>query len=412
MVRQTAISAFLLAEDESCLALDRKVLRRLGVVQTQFFASGRKALDHMHAAASAAASCAANGPATAFGVADMLICNERLADMTGMRFLSHVRSMPVMADIPALFLVGNGESATALAARATNSCAVLSRPYTLDQAEAALAFASRPEARHVPLVLPPSFIDRFGPRAMQNGTRPEETKFLLRRPISQSPSPEISRPEISRPEISRKALQPPGEIALREGLAALGRGDAVTADKLLYGSYQVDPHNAEVCLALSKLSAFLHKEKEEFMWLCKAGVLCLKRGDKVRAAALLGRLPRGKAGQEPLLAEAGSALQEGEATAAALTFLEAHRLDPSKPLHALIGRTCMFTPAPEEHMRGLIQALSRVGHDATASKLHQRLLQPPKEDEERQYGFFDNFPLLHDIVSIASYTFKTWRTAA
>ena len=396
MVQSSTINALLLAEDESCLALDRKVLRRLGVTQTQFFAAGRKALDHLQALASATAVHAANGPdmtSGSPGMVDMLICNERLADMTGMRFLSHIRSMPGMADIPVLFLVSNGESTVALAARATNSCAVLARPYTVDQAETALTLASRPEARHAPLVLPPSFIDRFGPKAEQRGAAQDENSPLLRRSTPKPP-------------------QVPGEAALREGLAALQRGDAVAADRLLHGSYQADPGNIEACLALSKLYAFLHKEKEELIWVCKAGVLCLKRGDKVRAGNLFSRLPRGKAGQDPLLAEAGLVLQEGEAKAAALSFLEAHRLDPSKPLHALIGRTCMFTPAPEEHMRGLVQALSRAGHDATAGKLHQRLLQPPKEGEESSYSFLDNFPLLHDIVSIATYTFKTWRHAA
>ncbi|SBV90842.1 hypothetical protein KL86DPRO_10097 [uncultured delta proteobacterium] len=399
MLQSSPINALLLAEDESCLALDRKVLRRLGVTQTQFFASGRMALDHLRNLASAAPAQAANGPDMTSGSVgfatsvNMLICNERLGDMTGMRFLSHVRSMPGMANIPVLFLVSNGESPIALAARATNSCAVLARPYTMDQAETALMLAPRPECRHAPLVLPSSFIDRFGPRADQSGTAQDATKPLLRRSAPNTP-------------------HVPGEAALREGIAALQRGDAVAADRLLHGSYQADPGNIETCLALSKLYAFLHKEKEEFMWLCKAGVLCFKRGDKVRAGNLLSRLPRGKAGQDPLLAEAGLALQDGEAKAAALSFLEAHRLDPSKPLHALIGRTCMFTPAPEEHMRGLIQALSRAGHDATAGKLHQRLLQPPKEGEESRYGFLDNFPLLQDIVSVATHTFRAWRHAA
>lgn len=396
MLQPSAINAILLAEDESCLALDRKVLRRLGVAQAQFFTSGRKALDHLQVLASAVAAHAANGPdmtSGSSGMVDMLICNERLADMTGIRFLSHVRSMPGMADIPVLFLVSNGESVVALAARATNSCAVLARPYTVDQAEAGLALASRPEARHAPLVLPPSFIDRFGPKAEQRGATQDENGPLLRRSIPKTP-------------------RAPGEAALREGLAALQRGDAVAADRLLHGSYLADPGNIEACLALSKLYAFLHKEKEELVWLCKAGVLCLKRGDKVRAGNLLSRLPRGKAGQDPLLAEAGLALQEGETKAAALSFLEAHKLDPSKPLHALIGRTCMFTPAPEEHMRGLVHALSSAGHNATAGKLHQRLLRPPKEEEESNYGFLDNFPLLQDIVSIAAYTFKAWRHAA
>ncbi len=393
MTTHVAVNAVLLAENESCLALDRKVLRRLGLTRTHFFCSGREALDHLRAAAEASAVRVSNGPAFT-PVPDLLICNERLADMTGLRFLSHVRSMPGITGIPALLFVGNGESTVAIAARATNSCAVLARPYTLDQAREAMHLATLPQARHAPLVLPPSFTDRFGPKtaASAHGSSGQKAPLLKR------PAP--------------KREEHPGEIALREGLAALQRGDATAADRLLHGSYQVDPERVETCLALSKLNTFLHKEKEELLWLCRAGMLCLKRGDRSRAGNIFGRLPRGKTGQDPLLAETGLVLQAGEAKAAALGFLEAHRLDPSRPLHALIGRTCMFTPAPEEHMRELVQALSRIGHEATANKLHWRLLQPPREEEENSANFLDNFPLLQDIVSVAAYTFKTWRHAA
>ena len=395
MTRPASITAIFLAEDESALALDRKVLRRLGVTQAHFFASGRLALDHLREQASAVSAVAANGSLSVPAPVDMLICNERLADMTGLRFLSHVRSLPGLAHIPALFLVGNGDSTVAIAARSTNSCAVLARPYSPEQADEALEFATRPEARHAPLVLPSSFVDRFAPQLRRQGT--EKTPGQERQPV-------LNRQ--AQPKLA------PGEASLREGLAAMQRGDTVAADRLLHGSYEADPGRIETCLALSRLYALLHKGKEELMWLCRAVVLSLKRGEKTRAESLIARLPRGREGQDPLLAEAGLVLQEGEAKAAALSFLEAHKLDPSRPLHTLISRTCIFTPAPEEHMRELVQALSRAGHNATASKLHWRLLQPPKEDEERMPGFLDNFPLLCDIISVATYTFRTWRHAA
>ena len=389
MTHAPLTTAILLAEDESCLALDRKVLRRLGVTQTRFFSSGRKALDCLQLAANAISAGIVNGPDITSGSVDILICNERLGDMTGMRFLSHVRSLPGMERIPVLFLVSNAESPVALAAKATQSCSLLARPYTQDQAATALRTATLPEARHAPLTLPPSFTDRFGPR---RDPQEQNTPILKRAPARSSGLP--------------------GEAALREGLAALQRGDLVSAENLLYGSYQTDPSRVETSLALCKLYSTLHKEKEEMLWLCRAGVLCFKRGDKIRAGNILSRLPRGRVGQTPLLAEAGLVLQEGESRAAALAFLEAHRLDPSQPLHVLIGRTCMFTPAPEEHMCDLVRALSRAGHDATASRLQWRLLPPAKAEEENHSGFLDRFPLLQDIVSVAAFTFKTWRRAA
>ena len=403
MQHPPATNALLLAEDESGLALDRRVLRRIGVAQAQFFASGRKALDHLRAIAGVAAAGTANGTdMTSFAEipVDLLICNERLGDMTGLRFLSHVRSQPETAHTPALLLVSNDRSPVAIAARATNSCAVLARPYTLDQALAALMLARLPEALHAPLVLPPSFVDRFAPFTEGgdplDGARPPGGSRGLRRPLA-SPVPRNR-----------------AEAALDEGLAALQRGDMEAADRLLHVSYKADPVRVETCLALSRMHSCQHKEREEMQWLCKGIVLCLKRGEKTRAGNLIGRLPRGRIGQDPLMFEAGLALQEGETRAAALSFLEAHRLDPSRPLHSLIGRTCMFTPAPEEHMLELVKALSKTGHDATASRLQWRLLQPPREEEEEEAepGFLANFPLLSDILSVAAHTFKTWRRAA
>lgn len=381
-----SINALLLAENESSMMLDRKVLRRLGVTQSLFFASGAKAITHMKEALTMAS--VVNGT-TCPPLIDMLICNERLEDMTGLQFLAHVRSLAGMADIPAVLLVGNARSTVAIAARATNSCAVLARPYSPDQAREVLHFATLPEARHTPMILPPSFANRFSAAA---GTRRSGEPLLKR----------------------TKATVPgtPGETALHEGLKALQRGDATAADVLLHGSYEADPGRVETCLALSRLYAFLHKEKEEFMWLCRAGVLCLKRGETSRARDLFGRLPRGRAGQAPLLAEAGLVLQAGEIKAAALSFLEAHRLEPTQALHSMISRTCMFTPAPEEHMRDLIKALAASGHGATASKLHWRLLQPQKEMEEEEDSFLARFPMLYDIICVATHTFKTWRHAA
>ncbi|GHV54098.1 response regulator [Deltaproteobacteria bacterium] len=372
--------ALLLAGEESCLSLDRKVLRRLGADISHFFSSGRKALDYLasHAQASAAADI------------NMLVCNERLEDMTGLQFLSALRSHQALKTMPALFLVGNQASATAIAAKASNSCSVLARPYTPDQAEVALALAQTPETLHAPLVLPSSFIDSFGARRARGKS---DTPLLRGRNAPKTP-------------------QSAGELRLREGLAAMKSGNWAEAGRLLLASFTEDPERVETSLALSRVCSCLNKEGEELQWLSRAVGLCLKRGEGSRAAQLINRLPRGKEGQTPLLHEAGMFLRIGETKAAALSFLEAHKLEPSQPLHALIGRTCLFTPAPEEHMRGLVKAFVNTGHDATAAKLQAQLLQPAKNREEEQGGFFDRFPLLGDIVSVAAFTFKTWRQAA
>lgn len=396
-------SALLLAEEEQLLALDRRVLRGLGVTQTVFFSSGRKALDHMQAEnmlAKAANDASTNSGMLGFG---LIICNERLEDMTGITFLSRLRSLRGLEDTPAVLLVSNEQGAPAIAARASNSCTVLARPYSSEQASKAMHAAMLPESRHVPMVLPPSFSDRFVPRLPRESRESGQSRESGR-------AWEPAKPATGRQV--KKLVRLPGEAALEQGINALKNGDFPLAQKYLYGSYDTDPDRVETSLAISRLYALQHNEDLELTWLCRAGVLCLKRGEKTRAANLLSRLPRGKPGQVPLLAEAGLMLQEGEIRTAALTFLEAYRLDPSQPLHALIGRSCIFTHAPEEHMRALVTALEDAGHSATASKLHMRLFQPSRQEEKETNGFFDRFPILGDIINVATYTFKTWRHAA
>ena len=377
-------NALFLAEDESALTLDRKVLRSLGVTPTQFFSSGREALLHLKDAALTAKGdiCPASF--------DMIICCERLADMTGLHFLARIRSLATGYDIPVVLLAGNAESRFAVAARSTRSCVVLTRPYSQEQAEEALAIATLPEWRHAPMVLPPD---------VASGVKVERV-------------PQKDKTPLLRRDTRSAVPNTPGERALREGVKALQRGEVQTAASLLHGSYSTDPGRIETCLALSRLYTLLKQPKQEQEWLCRAGVLCLKRGEIARAKGLFSRLPHSREGQAPLLAEAGLVLQAGEITAAALSFLEAYRLEPSQPLHTLIGRTCMFTPAPEEHMRELVKALAANGHSEMAAKLQWRLLTPPKETEEENDSFLAQFPMLYDIFCVAAYTFKTWRHAA
>ncbi len=403
MISRSAFNALILAEDESLLEIDRKVLRRLGIARPLFFSSGRKALDHL-ATLAARAKCRAVGEdAGAAGVAppaDMLICHERLADMSGLQFLAYVRKTSDLARIPALLLVGDGKSVIARAAAACNSCAVLARPYTEDEARSALMIATLPESLHAPLVLPPSFGGGFGEKKRALGDRPTLSPLPLSagKPVRQTPQP---------------APAANAETLFRAGFAALQNAEWGRAEALLLRSHALDPAHAETCLALSRATGEQAREEDSRVWLCRAGAAYLRANARVRAQELFTRLPRGKSGQVPLLREAGAALQAGEVRAAALMFMEAHVLDPVAPLHALISRACLFTPAPEEHMRGLVKALAEAGHASTAGRLHSRLLRNgEREEESEENGFLTRFPVLHDILSVAGHTFKTWRTAA
>ncbi len=398
MTSHSFTNALLLAEDESLLALDRQILRRMGVPRPVFFSSGRKALDHLAAAASLGRAVG-DGMSAARHAADMLICHERLADMSGLQFLAYVRGTPGLSGIPALLLVGNRDSAIARAALACNSCAVLCRPYTENQAASALAAAVMPDALHAPLALPPSFAATFRQERRKMGDLPPLSPLPLSRTNGAKPAPEPAAES--------------AEALFRAGFAASQSEDWSRASELLKKSHSLDPLRPETCVALNRVSAAQGREEDARIWLCRAGAAYLRRGDRTRAREVFIRLPRGKSGQTPLLREAASWLESGEVKVAALIFMEAHALDPDTPLHAVIGRACLFTPAPEEHMRHLVQALVDVGHASTAGRLHSRLLREEEQEEPAPAsGFLHRFPVLHDILSVAGYTFKAWRTAA
>ena len=377
-------NALFLAKDENLLSLDRKVLRASHVQQGFFFNSGRKALEHLVVARKTATGNGLHEPPVA-----LIVCHERLSDMTGLQFLASLRENPLCSSIPVLFLTGNAGSATTLAAAASNSCAVLTRPYSAEAAANAVERSMLPTMQKAPFPLPPSCSETFG--------RQDTTLASTRKPI-------LGRP-------ARKA--PPGEIALREGLVALQRNELDTAAKFLTGSYAADPLCAETCLALAKLAQKNADEEARHIWIARASSICLRKGDTAKGREILSRLPKGKSGQVPLLRVASEELQRGEIKAAALSFMEAERLCPGQGLHAFIGRACMFTPAPEESIRHLVKALASSGHESTAARLHSRLLRESRVEEDKDDGgFLTRFPVLQDIVTVASHTFKTWRHAA
>ena len=372
-----SINAVFLAEDDTMPALDRKMLRISGVTQRAFFSSGKEALEYLTSKAQVSEPVS------------LLVCNERLADMTGLQFLAHVRSHPACSAIPLLFLTGNGRSPAAVAAAASQSCAVLARPYSPHAAESAVALAQKPHMQRAPLSLPPSFADGAGKICRTDAGQAETApRNLPRRPL-------------------------PGDLVLREGMAALQRNELETAAKFLNGAYAADPLRVETCLALAKLAQLRMEDAHSSLWIARAALLCLRRNNTGKAREILSRLPRDKTGQAALLRAADEALQQGEIRAAALSFIEAQRLYPTQELHALVSRTCMFTATPDEHMQELVKAMASSGHEATAARLHTRLLQKPRlEEAHDEDSFLSRFPVLHTIVTVAAHTFKAWRYAA
>ncbi len=403
----------LLAEHESLVAVDRAALRRLGAGRVRLLSQGQEALRLLRDARAE------------FPPVGMLVCHERLADMSGLAFLQALRQDPALASLPLVLLTGHKESEIARKARAFGGCALLARPYTQDDAAAALQEATGKVGliRVAPELSTEAFVEasvQVPAQVFRAAAVPEapaasgtvaDTRVVASAPQASVPLRAPARAGIPAGDGS---LGSGAEAFFRRGLEIMRQGeDAPGARKALLRAYEMDPLHAEACLALSKNSKALGLEQESRTWLCRAGVACLRRHEPLRAHDIFSKLPRARGEGNPLLPEAITLLREGESRAAAFALLEAHALEPEQPLHALVSRATLFTDAPEEAMRSLCKALAGAGYNSTARGLQNRLLSSPlpREDSEAA-GFWDRFPVLRDIVSVASFTFSAWKHAA
>lgn len=401
-------NALLLAEDESLVSVDRAVLRRLGVTRVRFLSCGQYALHVLKSLGQE------------FPPLDMIICHERLADMTGFAFLQSLRQDSALRDLPMVLLAGNRESTLARNALAFGGCALLARPYTQDGALAALrqALSSRGSLPALAaLAAPAETATQSTPAEAAQAAFSAQDAVASALPIPAATGKKIHSPgsDTTLDLAAERSSQADSraELFFRHGLKAMREEDLTGAEKALKRAFALDPLHAEACLALSKVNKNLGLEKESQAWLCRSGVACLRRHEPGRAHDIFSRLPRVKDGVNPLLPEATRLLQEGEAKAAAFAFLEAQTLEPERPLHSLIGRASLFTDAPEEAMRSLCRALAREGYESTARNLQHRLFSDmPLKKEAQSSPFWDRFPVLRDIVSVASFTFSAWKQAA
>lgn len=364
-------------------AVERAVFRRLGVSRVQRLHSGRDALALLAASSGTTGSQGALRPG-------LIVCEERLEDMNGIEFLCQLRSLPDLAGMPVVFLSGSDGPLTR-GAENSGSCAVLRRPYTRDDVNRAFAAAFAPACLRAPLPLPEMLIPR-------EGLMPKPA-----RPVQPDQSLQPGRPVHTGAPHERDLFQ--------AGFAALREGDVERARALLTRCHAWDATHAEACLALARLFAGENNQEEAVSWLARAGIALYRRGDSRKASEVLSRLPGGERGVNTLLTEIARILRDEEYLVAARLFIEARRITPQTPLHSMVGRCCLFTPAPQKTLHGICAALERLGHDSTAARLRLRLEAPDYETPPRRENFLERFPLLYDIVSVASFTYGAWKRA-
>lgn len=114
-------NALLLARHEDVAMLDRRALRDAGIRNIKVFTEG------LQAARSLAESCL---KLNRIGETDVILCHEKLADMTGEEFVRLIRLHPLLENFPIIVAVDtNTKSVQNKVLEYANAC--LPRPYTV-----------------------------------------------------------------------------------------------------------------------------------------------------------------------------------------------------------------------------------------------------------------------------------------
>ena len=118
--RHPFTSALLLVDADSNAVVDRRALREVGIQHIRILTSG------VHTARLLAEEVSDDKP---FPV-DLVLCHNRLADMSGAQLAALLRLHPRLLGLPILAVVGNNTEAESLRALASGFSGLLVRPYS------------------------------------------------------------------------------------------------------------------------------------------------------------------------------------------------------------------------------------------------------------------------------------------
>jgi predicted Zn-dependent protease len=166
------------------------------------------------------------------------------------------------------------------------------------------------------------------------------------------------------------------------------------------------------CLGLARLYRERGDGRSMRRFLLRAAAAALRRGEGEQAKAIAAFLPERMRGAGLYMHEALARLEEGDARAAARSFLELCQALPDARLHAVLARACQLTAQPEDNLRRLCSAFESLGRTDTARKLRQRLI-PQAELSFADEGpsWLDRFPRLKEAAGAASFAVRAWRLA-
>ena len=355
-----------LSRGESSVRMDTALLRTLGITAVAHMDDPHKAvsalcqvLDRAHSDASVPTP-------------DLVLCDTLVGGESSMVFLHLAAEHPALCNLPYLLFSGTPSQTAVL--QDAGLC-TLERPFTQAQLREHLLAATGP--KRLPL---------------QKSLLPTRRKSP--RPAHTTP------PVVTTSDMYAKAL------------LLWQRQDYAGAEQLFLKVLARQDDHIEACLGLASLHRARTNEAEAQRYILRAATASLRRNRPEQATYIAESLPESMRTGNLFAYEALYRLDAGEYRAAAHGFLEAAAHQPGLPLHGIMARACQFTTNPEASLGKISDALELMGQGTTAHALRHRLLSSHEtQQQDPPPTWLDNFPLLKEAVSVASYTTRAWRHA-
>ncbi len=411
-------TVLLLASSESSAAIDKVALRQAGVKHLRFMTSATEAVSFLRSQASL--EDAGTKPAYALPEhkVSLVVCNEQLASGDFAGFMSALRGSPEIS-LPVVAIHSGRVKGFKEKASQGGAASVVCRPYTVDQLAGAMnsALGRMTEGGATSASSPHGIQnDAFGkPGRFQVKTASaltwntshapmtREQSFLAQLDGAESGGPQAPS-AAEHVENARKAMASGASDAMEEAGASFKQ------------AIMSDPLCVEACLGLAQTARAAGNSPDVLKWLQRAGSIYLHTGKGEQARAIFSRLPASLSarhqGADPFFESVIDMMEDGCHHEAAQLLLRMRDSGGRDPLHVLMSRACQLTRHPEKNLEELCLALYRSGHERLAANLRKRLLEVPDfEREEEPSGFWERFPRLYTMITVAGYAARSWRHA-
>lgn len=336
--------ALVLAPREEVAKVDRNALREAGIRQVRILSSGVEAARLLAGPATGTPeerlAAAALGPD-----ADLVLCHDQLADMSGDDFVRLIRLHPRLLPFPALVAVGVDNAAIRTRALESGYSGLLVRPY----AQTALAEQLTRAAQcrdATSAAMPPAATwnaDAFWTALERHAT--------------------VVRTSLSNNQQYREAL-----LALRQHQW----GESVT---LLQRFIRENPNHGDAFIALSAAFRGMGNTERSRAILRESLAVFADNGawDKARAVCERLRNEHGGCAINPLLEEAARLVMKGHFADAVQAVLAGDALNDENTLCDALFKGCAANGDPEQALREMSRAFAEAGHADAGSHLARRI---------------------------------------